>query len=184
MNTLKSLVEKFYGKILLVIYMGISDSAYWTKECLRERVNAYRKILAAPLRSVLLLWLCYTLLCFSQKRQTFRIFLLIDKNPFLAFFPDFVTISSTPHAFLAWDSPCVLFVSFPCSSCHLKQPASESVLSVIRSPLITFLLLSYMSLFISIQFYTDTISFWEVFFSILATRCAMKNCSRGLQIWF
>lgn len=64
-NTLKSLVEKFYRKILLVIYMEICDLGYWTK-CSQERVNGYRKILAAPLRNVLL---CYALLWLLQSEK-------------------------------------------------------------------------------------------------------------------
>lgn len=60
MNVLKSLVERFCGKVLLIIYMEIHDSGYWTKEHPRENMSGYRQVLAAPIKSLLLLLLCYT----------------------------------------------------------------------------------------------------------------------------
>lgn len=91
-------------------------------------MTRYRKILAALLRSVLLLLCCLSSDCFSQKRQTFRILLRVKKKPSPAFFsqtlclPPSWCISSTKQSllvFCSWVFPVALITClWACLSCE------------------------------------------------------------------
>lgn len=148
MNVLKSVVERFCGKVLLIICMEIHDSGYWTRKRPRENMSGYRQVLAAPIKSLLLL-LCYTRIVSVRKERLSELSWKQQQQKLFQLFSIFpLSISSPlPMCFLRKAVlPCALYVNFPCGSCCLKQPACMSVLLVVESPVIIFLLASCISL--------------------------------------
>lgn len=146
-----------------------------------ESMSGYKKCQLLPLDMLL----CYNVVVSVRKDRLQDLSSLLTKtfSSFFFIFSLLLLMHFQPKAVL----PCAFYVSFPCSSHHLQQPACMSVFSVIRSSVMMFLLLSpsfsYCAYFLLILYWYYLI-LGSVFWDTLYERCTTKDCGDGLQMQF